>query len=388
MTDFFSLINVPLLGIGVVQGLLLSIILVFQRKGNWKATLMLVIVVFFYSGSISTSFLAFSGLYKVLPHFMLVFYPLERLVGPAFYFYVLFLFYPARSFRWYDVLHIIPMLYILNNMLSFYMLDLDQKIDAIEWMWFGGNLRNTRALTEYLIWEGHSIVYFIATLLFLTQESRKIKKLTSNTAIDFIDWLRQLTKVFIFFILAASFGTILCYYITFPASKSEVVVHLLGTLFIHYIAFTAIRQPDKLFAAIDIDRSQGNNTKSKVDVQGGLERLVQFMEKEKPYLDPNLKVHHLAATLDLTPHLISKVINQEKGMNFYDFVNSYRTEEFKHRVKADEYKHLTLLGIAFDVGFNSKSSFNRIFKKNTGMTPSEFFRSKKVPSSSIGTPLA
>lgn len=100
--------------------------------------------------------------------------------------------------------------------------------------------------------------------------------------------------------------------------------------------------------------------------------LKQVMEKEKPYLDPTLTIHQLGNQTNLQPHLLSKVIHKSFQKNFYEFINNYRIEYFKKLAASPKYKNYTLLGIAYECGFNSKSAFNRIFKEQTGMTPGAY----------------
>jgi len=110
------------------------------------------------------------------------------------------------------------------------------------------------------------------------------------------------------------------------------------------------------------------------------------MNESKPYLDPDLTLAGLSAMLNLPQHHLSRVINEHYGNNFFDFINRYRIEEVKQRIPDPAYGNLTLLGIAFDCGFNSKSAFNRLFRKYTGITPSEYKAGKteKVPSTGAG----
>lgn len=102
------------------------------------------------------------------------------------------------------------------------------------------------------------------------------------------------------------------------------------------------------------------------------ERLSTHMQTSKPFLNEDLSLSKLAETSGISrPHL-SQIINQEYQVNFYDFINRYRIEEAKQRLLDDRHSHLSVLGIAFDCGFKSKSSFNRYFKKYCGISPSEF----------------
>jgi AraC-like DNA-binding protein len=98
------------------------------------------------------------------------------------------------------------------------------------------------------------------------------------------------------------------------------------------------------------------------------------MELNKPFLNPQLTIHDLARDLKVPPHLLSKIINKEFHSNFFEFVNKYRIEEFKKKAFLKECKNLTILAVALDCGFNSKSAFNRIFKDYTGITPGDFIK--------------
>ncbi|NQT26426.1 helix-turn-helix transcriptional regulator [candidate division KSB1 bacterium] len=103
-----------------------------------------------------------------------------------------------------------------------------------------------------------------------------------------------------------------------------------------------------------------------------LQDLVGLMEKEKPFTDANLTLHELSEKLVISGHNLSEVINTQLKQNFFDFINHYRVEEVKKTLADPAKQHYTLLSIAYDAGFNSKSSFNSIFKKHTNMTPSQF----------------
>ena len=97
-----------------------------------------------------------------------------------------------------------------------------------------------------------------------------------------------------------------------------------------------------------------------------------MMERERPYRDPDLTLADLVDRLDTTPHKLSEVLNSELGQTFYDFVNSYRVEEVRRRLAEARSKSLTVLTVAMDAGFASKSTFNQVFKRLTGHTPSAY----------------
>ena len=97
------------------------------------------------------------------------------------------------------------------------------------------------------------------------------------------------------------------------------------------------------------------------------------MQQHKPYLNANLTIHELAAELKMAPHVLSRVINDGFGQNFFDFVNAHRVDEFKQLMAAPQARQYTLLALALEVGFNSKTAFNRAFRKQTDQTPREYF---------------
>ena len=108
------------------------------------------------------------------------------------------------------------------------------------------------------------------------------------------------------------------------------------------------------------------------DKQKIARQVLDFMGKERPFLEPELTLEQLAGKLSLRPKILSQVINETVGQNFFDFVNRYRIEEAKKLLANPADKKITVLEVLYEVGFNSKSSFNTLFKKHTGLTPSEF----------------
>lgn len=101
-----------------------------------------------------------------------------------------------------------------------------------------------------------------------------------------------------------------------------------------------------------------------------------LMETEKPYLNPDLNLSDLAQQANLTRGQLSETINSGFNKNFNDFVNSYRVEAFKNMLKENKQEQLSLLGIAQDCGFNSKATFNRVFKKLTSVSPTQYLQAQ------------
>jgi AraC-like DNA-binding protein len=116
------------------------------------------------------------------------------------------------------------------------------------------------------------------------------------------------------------------------------------------------------------------------DCEAIIQALAECMEEKKPYLKPSVSVDEVAAMIGVPPKQLSQAIHVTLHKNFFDFINSYRVNEAKARIRDEKFRNLTLLAIAYDVGFNSKSVFNEAFKKNAGLTPGEFRRQIPVAS--------
>jgi AraC-like DNA-binding protein len=158
-----------------------------------------------------------------------------------------------------------------------------------------------------------------------------------------------------------------------------------ATIIINAMVYLGLRKPGTL---IGVDNSSATEpgdqrakryekstlTSDKSEIY--LTRLLTVMETEKTYTDGDLTLPKLATKLSVSAHHLSQIINERLHQNFFDFVNTCRVEEAKRNLVDPAKKHYSILAIAEEVGFNSKSAFNTAFKKQTHMTPSEF---RKVP---------
>lgn len=140
------------------------------------------------------------------------------------------------------------------------------------------------------------------------------------------------------------------------------------------------KESDALPAIEEKKRALRENLYAPEDLSRETQRLRQYLASQKPYLNPELRLSELADALGLKSYQLTEIINRGEGKNFYELVNSFRVEEFKRRAADPAHSHLSLLGLAMDSGFNSKSVFNETFRKMTGQTPSEY-RSTHSPKS-------
>ena len=116
---------------------------------------------------------------------------------------------------------------------------------------------------------------------------------------------------------------------------------------------------------------------SEQEIEGLKTRLYEVLDTEQPYLNDSLTLADLAALIPISDKKLSELLNKHVCINFYDLINNYRVETVKQKMASPEARQYTLLAIAFDSGFKSKTSFNRVFKQKTGVSPSQYYESCK-----------
>jgi AraC-like DNA-binding protein len=169
-----------------------------------------------------------------------------------------------------------------------------------------------------------------------------------------------------------------------PFFVLELLLQIAYVVFIFMVGYFGFKQTT-VFRITEFDHENSRVTGKQVSYErSGLtgeqanvyhDQLLKLMEEQKPYLNGELNAKDLAQALRISPNHLSQVLNQKQEQNFFDFINSYRVLEFKRRVHKSQSRNLTLLAIALESGFNSKTSFNTTFKKITGKTPSQYYRS-------------
>ena len=116
---------------------------------------------------------------------------------------------------------------------------------------------------------------------------------------------------------------------------------------------------------------------SKDEIENYLEKLDELMKVDKIYKDPSMSLRHLAEKLEVSSNKLSWLLNEQIGKNFNEYINTFRLVTFKEKALNPNNSHLTLLGLAYESGFNSKTVFNAFFKKMEGMTPRIWVKSHK-----------
>jgi len=308
------------------------------------------------------------------------FISLLMLHGPFLYLYISSLIGEKFKFHRKDLLHFVP--FILFNVYVIIGSMLPEVSESIRLDHLTGEHGSPWLFTLFLILTALSgPVYFILSV-------RLFKKLDINIFNNFstseninLDWLRKLvysfgavwTVLIIFATIHHVFHLFSWIFCTDGLSLSlSVFIILIGyfglkqkEIFIQYQdnPIEYITEPKAKYAGVLLDEAEAEQY---------IDKITHIMITEKPYLDADLTLPALATMLQIPSHQLSRVINDKLGLNFFDFVNKYRVEEVKAKIKDPKFDNLSLLGIAFDCGFNTKSAFNRVFKKMTGLTPSEY----------------
>ena len=221
------------------------------------------------------------------------------------------------------------------------------------------------------------IAYIIAEIYFLLRYRKLLlENYTSKEAFYNYHWVKQL----IIFILVGQLLTSIKGTIRDSGSFDidivnvfRVILLLFGLFFSFWLVFKALLSP-KLFRGIEVNLrlSKEMVPEDSIEPNKQIELIKSCMIKEEFFLDPSLTVKSLSEKINIPHRELSILINQELGQHFFDFVNSYRIEKAMSILKDPLKKKHTVLEILYEVGFNSKSSFNTAFKKHTGKTPTAF----------------
>lgn len=292
---------------------------------------------------------------------------------PVFYLYVLSVCYADFRFKPKYLLHLLPFL-ITNAALlpRFYLVDAASKIDFI----VNRQSRIELQFTHILIFI-QVVVYFVAVFMLLRKAKKLYLENYAGTGINAYHWLFQFTSVLaILYLMAILKNAFKFSDYPYIAEWIRILILVLQLFIICWYLFKALNNPD-LFRNID---SKLKLVQHMVAEDKGREhiynevliKLKEYMAEEKPFLDPSLTIQEVSKNIGIPVRDLSVLINHQLAQHFYDFINSYRIECAMDLLKDPAKSKLTVLEILYEVGFNSKSSFNTAFKKHTGYTPTAY----------------
>ncbi len=226
----------------------------------------------------------------------------------------------------------------------------------------------------------YTVGYLIAAFIQVHNYSREIKNTHSSTARINLQWMNFILIGFMIkwscdiCFLFADFGTTFSQVALFTSRAALFV-------FINLMVYKGLKQP-YVFLGKQLEFPIRRQSLSEASKETYLQKLRNYMEKEKPYLEPELTLEQLSKMVAIPPRSLTTVLNECLNQNFYDFINSYRVRESARILLESTPRYKTVLEVLFESGFNNKSSFNTAFKKHNGMTPTEF---RKVQASLPGS---
>ncbi|MCP4156892.1 MAG: AraC family transcriptional regulator [bacterium] len=390
--------------IAASQGIILTLGLAFNRKKTTETRILalltllisidLLIAYFYYKSAVLPE-------EQTIADYSLDFfgYALFFLYGPVLYFYSMRLISQIKKFKPSHSLHLVPFLLTAGYSLFLFIVSMEESDSSLTRF-----LYDTWENVDYflsLLMLIFTAVYFIRTYTYLKQFSTRVKKFYSNIDSLALVWL----KIFIILFLVYIF--ILLVFMVLLNINSDIgyivdshIYYIGFSLTIFVLGYFALAQPG-IFDKIQLmekglkDEPKGEEKKDKktkpdestskkykktklddVQIETYHNTLITHITKSRSFTNPEINLQKLADELDIPPHHISQVINSRLNKNFYQFINHYRVEEVKKNLAAPSMANDSILKIAFDVGFNTKSTFNAIFKQFTGMTPSQYRKNR------------
>lgn len=353
--------TVLLLGIIISSSFFATGLLWFSPQ-NKQSNRFLALLIFTIALWLIDHFLRISDIYgqNANLYFLPIFYSFA--FGPLIYFYVKSLVNQSFTFQKRDYLHFIPVLFQVGLYLFLTIKDYNFK----NWYW-----ENVHQWITYKIeFDGTFIsmlIYLILSIRLLKNYQIYVVNNFSETSKIRLNWLKIILIILIILCVQWLIEIILRDYFNLYFNY-DYSIQILGIMALT-LAVGGIRQAN--LSEVNFKEEVKQKTHIQVDSQI-LERIKRVMDIQKLYLNPTLTLSEFAKELKLNPKIVSQQINTGLSKSFNDFVNEYRVEEVKKRLNSPDLERLTILGIAYESGFNSKTTFNRIFKDFTGVAPRDF----------------
>lgn len=374
------------MGALIISGIVLTILLLslmLSKKGKLEADKFLILYLFF---SLASQVYFYLNLLELLQHtiWLLLAKSTYLLHGPIFFLYV-YALTKGKSLDRRKALWIFsPFIGYVLTFFYYYFVGFEGHHISAEtgWLYIDHQLSVPWAVFVilFLLIEPFFLLWFY----ILLREYRK-NALDSLSSVEHIN-LRWLTVLFYIWIVPALMLIPLSILSVgsdwVPVQHVETTIALANMGFIFVMGYFGFKQT-AVFSNLEWQRSD-NKTRSGAYEKSGLtpeqasiyhQQLLRLMIEKKPYLNGELNARELAKELNISVNHLSETLSKKQNQNFFDFVNNYRVAAVKEKMQDPTFRQLTLLAIAFESGFNSKTSFNMIFKKFTGQTPSQYYKS-------------
>ncbi|MBZ4035562.1 helix-turn-helix domain-containing protein [Flavobacterium sp. 17A] len=353
------------------------VVILSSKKNKSDADKILALWLFFTGFHLFLYYLHYKNDFASFPFLLGLELPMPLLQGPFLYLYTSALTNQNQNKK-YNLLHFLPFVIAILFLMPFFSLSFEEKLKVFQ---NEGKGYENLILILYSAILLSGIVYALLSLQKLSKHRKNISdQFSFNEKIN-LRWLQYL-------ILGSSIIWIVVIFYEDEYIFSFVVFYL---MFIGYFGikqvgiFTNQSVNENAFLTISANENIEIETVSEkvkyeksglsnTELQSIHQKLNEIMTNEKLYKNPDLTLTELSQKLNVHPNVLSQVINSAEGTNFYDYINSQRVEEFQKLILLPENQKFTLLSVAFECGFNSKTAFNRNFKKVTGLSPSEYLK--------------
>ena len=363
------------------QALLFALLLfLFSNKNNRSKRILgyyMLINLFMYS----YLFFYYSGFYNLIliPYYFII--PIVLLIQPFFFFYIKSLTTPHFKCTYKQFIHFLPSLVFLIMNLSLYsFLSYNEKIELMSF-----SVNSDNQILNFLFQmhlKGYHLILSIQAIIYIFFIIRAIYKYKKQMPSNFSNFedinLNWLIVLLVFYLTISTLQESLGYIDNlFYDPEARILYNLFMIFTLAFIGISGLRQKEIFTREIVIENKSEavkyEKSALKDDVRKELIlKLKKHLEEDKPYLNNDLKLDDIAKKLETNRQYLSQIINETYDQNFFTLINSYRVNEVKKLFFNKKHKQLSIMGVANLVGFNSKSTFNTLFKKFTGKTPSQF----------------
>jgi len=296
------------------------------------------------------------------------------LFGPLLFLYTRSITFADFKVKLKDLLHALPFLvYNFLMFFNYYLLGHEAKRRLLE---SGSLFPGWLSFFINLFMNVQILIYIAASLFILFDYRKAVKKYYSSIESLNLSWLEWVLYAFVIMWLIDLTNFVV--FRTIGGSKlffqlMNFISLSINFVFANVILFKSLRHPEIFVESEEKNKIKyEKSTLTKDESEKFLGILTDYMKTEKPYFTSSLTVGELAKKIDIPVKYLSQIINENFNQNFFDFINSYRIEEAKNILLNSQENKKTVLEILYEVGFNSKSVFNTAFKKNTGLTPTQF----------------
>jgi AraC-like DNA-binding protein len=387
--------------IALAYSVLLAFKLLTQASGDTTANVLLAAVCFSMAVWTWSSLARDLQLYLHAPHLLYVATPAFFLLGPALLTYTKRITVGTDPFEqrssW---LHLAPLVLFIVVAIPFYRLGAGEKLN----IYHGTQMANSGLSIMLVLMTPHMLIYTLLCLRPIRHYESRAQDTFSDLERGNLRWLKRLCVGMLILIVLDVFLPSLLHVVKWDTGGIDraALMRMCLLLYTMFLAYSALGQPPFMYKAtlqaneapapraeqLGAPIAPEENEPVEKYARSGLrddsaqyyvEKLHTLMRERKAYLDCNLTLRGLATMLNLRPHHLSQILNEQLGKSFYDYINEFRVSYAKELMTASVNPEMSVLDIAFASGYNNKVSFYNAFKRYVGMTPTRYREEKSAP---------